>query len=138
MPSSVNRFQSHGRPVSGAARERPPGTPLGSFDALLASKCIALFAATDLEGVIEATFRLLRSAIACDFVGVLYRRPGTGLIRERDSRGRSYTPAFTARHAALNPAIPLALANPGIRLVTSRSALPSSIRALRRTAFYQR
>ncbi len=48
---------------------------------------------------------------------------GNGLLKARDSRGRKRTAAHMQRHAALNPAIPIALANPGIKILPTRIGL---------------
>jgi hypothetical protein len=68
-------------------------------------RVLALFAAKDIEALIDAAFPLLRTAVACDFTTALYRSAGKGLLNERDSRGREYDPAFMRRYAELTPAL---------------------------------
>lgn len=97
---------------------------------------LALFAADDLEALIDAAFDMLRAAAVCDFVSVFYRSGGHGLLKQRDSRGRESSPAFMRRYLELTPALPIALANRGVTMVRTRGILPSSP-ALRRTAFYR-
>ena len=98
---------------------------------------LALFAAKDLEALIDAAFRILRGAVPCDFASAFYRYSDKGLLKERDSRGREYGPEFTRRFIELSPAIPMARANPGIKLVTSRAAIPHSGADLKKSEFYR-
>ena len=103
----------------------------------IAVQLLALFAATDLEALIDAAFPLLRTTVPCDFVSAFYRGAGKGLLKSRDSRGRQHSAAHMRRHVALNPAIPLAAASPGTRILPTRIGLPRSNKALRGMAFYQ-
>jgi hypothetical protein len=59
------------------------------------------------------------------------------LLKERDSRGRESSPAFMRRYLELTPAIPTAKANRGVKVLLTRTTLPSSVVALKRTAFYR-
>lgn len=95
----------------------------------------ALFRATDVSSFVRAAHDALRSVVACDFVSLIYRSTGRALLKERDSRGRTYSAAFMRRYAELTPAVRLALEAPGVRLLATRHGLPS--RELKRTAFYQ-
>lgn len=99
-------------------------------------RLLALFAAKDLETLIDSAFSLLRAAVACDFATAFYRSAGNGLLKERDSRGREYQPAFMRRYLELTPALAIAMANPGIKLITTRTALPRFSKDLKRSAFY--
>ena len=101
------------------------------------SQLLALFAAKDLDDLVEAAFRVLQDTVACDFASAFYRSSRKGLLKQRDSRGREPSPEFMRRHLELNPAIPLAMANPGIRLLATSSGLPRSDDELRKTAFYR-
>lgn len=101
------------------------------------SRLLALFAAKDLDALIDAAFRILREAVACDFASAFYRYSDEGLLKERDSRGREYGPEFTRRFIELSPAIPVARANPGLDLLTTRAALPHSEADLKKSDFYR-
>jgi len=99
-------------------------------------QCLPLFAAKDLQALIGTTFEVLGAAVQCEFASAFYLNAGDRLLKQRDSRGREYGPEHMRRYAELTPALPLALANPGITLLTTRESLPSHSQALRRTAFY--
>lgn len=101
------------------------------------SQMLALFAAKDLDDLVEAAFRVLQGTVACDFASAFYRSSGKGLLKERDSRGRESSPEFMRRYVELSPARRLAVANPGIKLILTRAALPRSEAELRRTPFYR-
>ena len=98
---------------------------------------LALFAAKDLDALIDTAFEVVRAAVTCDFVSAFYVSAGNGLLKQRDSRGREYGPAFMRRYMELTPAIPLAIANRGIKIQPTRTGLPGSTRELRRSAFYR-
>src|SRR5688572_849460 len=109
---------------SGSSRKRVSAWKLrGAADELSVrpDQLLALFAADDLDELIEGAFRVLQETVACDFASAFYRSTARGLLKERDSRGRESSPEFMRRHLALNPAIPVAMANHGIRLITTRS-----------------
>jgi DNA-binding CsgD family transcriptional regulator len=97
---------------------------------------LALFAAKDLDALIETAFNVLRSAVVCDFASAFYRSAGNGLLKERDSRGRESDPALMRRYVELTPALPIAMANRGINVLSTRTILPG-IAELRKTAFYR-
>jgi DNA-binding CsgD family transcriptional regulator len=59
------------------------------------------------------------------------------MLMERDSRGRTYDATFTRRHHELTPAVRLATASPGIKLLPTRTGLPFSDDELRRTDYYR-
>ena len=98
---------------------------------------LALFAAKDLDALIDTAFEVMRAAVTCDFVSAFYVSAGNGLLKQRDSRGREYGPAFMRRYIELTPAIPLAIANRGVKIQPTRMGLPGSTRKLRRSAFYR-
>jgi DNA-binding CsgD family transcriptional regulator len=98
---------------------------------------LALFAATDLDALVDSTFQVLRTAVRCDFASAFYQSTGSGLMKERDSRGRESGPAFMRRYLELTPALPFAMANPGIKLVTTQRTLPRAVKALRQLPFYR-
>jgi DNA-binding CsgD family transcriptional regulator len=104
--------------------------------AVALQRLLALFAAKDLETLIDSAFPLLRAAVACDFATAFYRSAGNGLLKERDSLGREYQPAFMRRYVELTPALAIAMANPGIKLIATRTALPRASEDLQRSAFY--
>ena len=47
-------------------------------------------------------------------------------MKQRDSLGREYDARFMRRHGELTPARTLAMAQPGITLLPTRGALPTS------------
>ena len=98
---------------------------------------LSLFTARNLDALIRTAFIVLGAAVECDFVSALYRNVGDGLLKERDSRGREYGPAFMRRYAELTPALPLVMSNPGIKILTTRTGLPGSTAEIRRMAFYR-
>lgn len=100
---------------------------------------LALFAATDLDELIDAAFRILSDVVPCDFASAFYRYSDSGLLKQRDSRGRKYGPEFTRRTNELSPAITIARAQPGIKLVAAtRAALPRSEGDLTKSEFYRK
>ena len=105
--------------------------------AVPARDLLTLLDAKDLQALIDTAFRVLQRVVPCDFASAFYQTSEKGLLRERDSRGIVYTPQFMQRAIALNPAIPLALASPGVRILTTRSAIPRSDSELRATPFYR-
>ena len=104
---------------------------------IASERLLALFAAQDLDAIIDTAFEVLRAAVVCDFATAFYRSGGDGLLKARDSRGRRYGVQLMRRHVELNPAIPLALANRGVKVLATRMGLPRSNKELRRTAFYR-
>jgi DNA-binding CsgD family transcriptional regulator len=102
----------------------------------LPSQLLSLFAANNLDGLIDAAFPLLRSVVTCDFSSAFYRGAGAGLLKERDSKGRESTPAFMRRYVELTPALPFAMANPGVKILGTRTLL-TGIAELRKTPFYR-
>ncbi|MGE3519933.1 MAG: helix-turn-helix transcriptional regulator [Vicinamibacterales bacterium] len=106
-----------------------PRQPPSSFSALFQARTVASF--------VPAVASFVRDVVRCDFVSVLYRSSGDAMLREHDSRGRTYGADFMRRYAALTPAVPLVLANPGIKVLPTRSGLPNRTRELRRTEFYR-
>jgi hypothetical protein len=89
-------------------------TPVAGGSTVTPQQVLALFAAKDLEAFIDTVFQVLRAAVPCDFVSAFFRSTGNGLLKERDSRGREYGPEFMGRYAELTPALPAAVANPGV------------------------
>jgi DNA-binding CsgD family transcriptional regulator len=96
-----------------------------------------LYAARTLDACVDAAFRLLHAAVPCDCVSVFYQSAGDRMLRERDSRGRRYDVEFTARHAELTPAIPIALAHPGLKILPTRTGLPLHDDELQSSPFYR-
>jgi DNA-binding CsgD family transcriptional regulator len=119
--------------ISVAGRVRPP-----TDDSIIAPEALlALFAARDLDALIDAAFDVLRATVVCDFASAFYRSAGNGLLKERDSRGRESDPAFMRRYLELTPALPAAIANRGIKILLTRTTVPRSVADLHRTAFYR-
>jgi DNA-binding CsgD family transcriptional regulator len=102
-----------------------------------ANRLLALFEAKDLEALIDAVFGVMKGIVKCDFATAFYRSSPKGLLKARDSRGREYGAQFMRRHVELNPAIPLALANRGIKILPTRMGLPHADDELRSTPFYR-
>jgi DNA-binding CsgD family transcriptional regulator len=100
-------------------------------------RLLALFAAKDLDALIDTAFHVLQEAVECDFASAFYRSTGDGLFKQRDSRGREYGPALMRRYMELTPALQIAMANRGIKILPTRTALPRSAAELRRTEFYR-
>lgn len=98
---------------------------------------LSLFTARNLDELIKVAFTVVGAAVECDFVSAIYRNVGNGLLKERDSLGREYEPAFMRRYAELTPALPLVMSNPGIKILTTRTGLPGSTAEIRSTAFYR-
>jgi DNA-binding CsgD family transcriptional regulator len=111
--------------------------PSATDDSMIApERLLALFAAKDLDALIDTAFDVLRAAVECDFASAFYRSTGDGLLKERDSRGRQSGAAFMRRYVELTPALPIARANRGISVLSTRTILPG-IAELRKTAFYR-
>jgi DNA-binding CsgD family transcriptional regulator len=108
-----------------------------TIPALSPNRLLHLFSARDLEALIDAAFPLLAETVDCDFVSAFYRQSQKGLLMERDSRGREYGPDFMRRNAELNPAIPLARAQPGVELLHTAIALPRSESVLKKSEYYR-
>jgi DNA-binding CsgD family transcriptional regulator len=104
---------------------------------VVSGQLLGLFAAKDLDTLIDTALAMLPSVVGCDFATAFYRSGGDGLLKARDSRGRRYGVEFMRRHIELNPAIPLALANRGVKVLATRMGLPRSNKELRGTAFYR-
>src|SRR4030095_107247 len=51
--------------------------------------------------------------------------------------GRESDPAFMRRYQELTPALPAAMANPGVKVLTTRTVMPLSDTQLERTEFYR-
>jgi DNA-binding CsgD family transcriptional regulator len=98
---------------------------------------LALFAAKDLEALIETAIEVIRLAVPCDIASAFYRSTGDGLLKQRDSRGREYCLKYMRRYMELTPAIPIALANRGVKILRTGAILPRSGAQLKRTAFYR-
>jgi DNA-binding CsgD family transcriptional regulator len=92
----------------------------------------------ELRRFVTAAFAMLRAVVNCDFVSVLYRSGGNGLLREVDSRGRTYSRAFMKRYSELTPAIRLVQQNRGIKVLPTRTGLTLREEDLRRTEFYRK
>jgi DNA-binding CsgD family transcriptional regulator len=118
----------HRKSVRQATARRLPVSP---------QQLLSLVAAADLDALIEAAFGALGAAVRCDCVSVFYTSVGDRMLLERDSTGRKYGAEFTALHARLTPAIPIAMANPGIRLLPTRTGLPQDDAELHDSAFYR-
>ena len=119
-----------------ARRPLPPAV-LGKNVVLCPHVLLPLFAARNLEMLIDAVFGVLHAVVPCAFASAFYRSAGGGLLKERDSRGREYTQKFVHLLSELTPARPIALANPGIRILATRDGLPVNVSELRKMRFYR-
>jgi DNA-binding CsgD family transcriptional regulator len=99
-------------------------------------RLLALFEATDLQALIDACFRVLQGSVRCDFVSAFYRTSRRGLLRERDSLGRQWNPAFMRRYLELSPAIPIALSQPGLKVLSTTVGIPEAEEIVRSSDFY--
>ena len=108
-----------------------------SDSAMAPERLLALFAAKDLDALIDAAFDMLQSAVVCDFASAFYRSAGNGLLKERDSRGRESDPVLMRRYVELTPALPAAMADRGVKILCTRTILPRSAAELHQTAFYR-
>lgn len=115
------------------SRRRHPPPRASDISPLL----LALFSARTLDELIEASFRMLQRVVQCDFASASYRTASAGFMKERDSRGREYSPAFMRRREEITPALPLVMANPGIKVLPTRTGLPGTEEELRKTAHYR-
>jgi DNA-binding CsgD family transcriptional regulator len=104
---------------------------------LAAGHLLALFTAPDLDSLIDMAFVALLATVTCDFASAFYHSSELALLMERDSLGRKSRPEFMRRYAELTPALPLALANPGIKILTTRECLPRSRQVLERSPFFR-
>lgn len=116
---------------------RPTRSARSEHGAIQWEQLLALFAATDLDHVIDSAFHLLAATVPCDFASAFYQRSDDGLLKERDSRGRTYDHAFMRRYVELTPALPFARANRGVRLLRTQKLLPASLVSLHASAFYR-
>lgn len=114
---------------------------LSVLDRRLEKPLVALQTALDGEALIKATFRLLKSAVRCDFVSVclrMVREPDRNVAyRMMDSRGFEYPRDLVDQEFFRDhPAMPTLLANPGIRFINTREILAPE-KELKRTRFYR-
>lgn len=131
--TSCNRHERVSRSRAGT-RSQVAATDDGNADP---QRLLSLLAAKDLEALIDSAFRLLRTVVVCEFASAFYRSGENGLLKGRDSLGREYGPHLMRRHVELNPAVPLVLANHGIRVLATRTGLPQSNQEVRKMAFYR-
>lgn len=94
---------------------------------------LALYAATSLDEFIEQAFAILPRIVPCDYVSAMYAGVGDSLLTERDSRGRVWKGTFMRRYTDLKDFH----ANPVPPVVATRSTMPISDEALKKTTFYR-
>lgn len=131
LSSDRSERGSRARPPASGVANRTRGSRVGP------QQLLALLVAKDLEALVDAAFPVLHRTVRCDFVSVFFRSAGNGLLKERDSRGREYGPEFMRRYVELTPALPLAMAHRGIKILPTRATLPRTTEKLKRTAFYR-
>jgi len=102
-----------------------------------AADLFPLLAATTLDSLMAAAFAVLQRCVACDFASAFYTPCGDGFLKERDSRGRDYSGAFMHRYLELTPAVAIAAAKRGVKLIPTKTGLPASDAVLEQTAFYR-
>jgi DNA-binding CsgD family transcriptional regulator len=98
---------------------------------------LAIYSCATFDDFLHEAFRLLPTVVRCDLVSAFFRPAGERFLKEHDSLGRVWDGHFMRRYTELTPAIPLVVNNPGVRLITTRSALAGSDEELHRTAFYR-
>ncbi|MEO8350578.1 MAG: helix-turn-helix transcriptional regulator [Chthoniobacteraceae bacterium] len=120
---------------------KPLRRPSGVLDRALEKPLVALQAAITGDALIKAVFALLQRAVKCDFAGAFLRHEnhpyGSVPSHFIDSRGFDFGPqladgVFFRDH----PAMPVVLANPGIRFINTRETLPPE-EILHASRFYQ-
>ena len=95
----------------------------------LEKSLLALEGAITGNTLIKTAFKLFRRAVPCEFIGALFRiemhEHGAIGYRLIDSRGRDFSAELVdGRLFANHPAMPIVMANPGIRFVNTRETLP--------------
>lgn len=84
---------------------------------------LAVHASEDSEELIQAVFRLLRETVDCDFSLVVLHAVDHLPMVARDSLGRVYSYEFMERSYQHNPATAYLMANPGVRMLSTREQL---------------
>ena len=100
-------------------------------------RLLGLVAANDLDALIDASFHVLQGAVPSDFASAFYRSSSRGLLKGRDSRGRQYSSAFMRRYVEIDPAIALARANRGVKILLTRTGLPRPEADVRKLPFFR-
>lgn len=88
-------------------------------------RLLAMHGAVDSESFIQAVFRLVEGTVKCDFSMVVLHAVDALPMVARDSEGREFSYAFMEQSYRHNPATPFLMANPGVRLLTTREQLPA-------------
>jgi DNA-binding CsgD family transcriptional regulator len=117
-------------------RDADRGSAMPRDPVVTPERLLTLFAAEDLEMLIDATFAAVCAAVECDFAAAFYQTTDQGLLKARNSRGGVYDPAFMRRYMELTPALPIVQQRRGVAILPTRSILPRPAK-LRRTAFYR-
>ncbi len=112
-------------------RTAPPPSPMLSPQNW-PRELLSLYSAGTLEGFVEEAFEILPRVVPADFILAQYLGTEEGLVRQRDSRGHSWSGTFMRRATELR--IAPSVLTP---VVASRFVLPSSEDDVARTAFYQ-
>src|SRR5260221_14555256 len=90
---------SHSSETASAANTDTKQLPTATDNPIIApERLLALFAAKDLDALIDTAFHVLRAAVVCDFASAFYRSSGDGLFKQRDSQGREYGPVLMRRY----------------------------------------
>ncbi len=102
----------------------------------IAPHCLlALLSAKDLEALIATAIEVIQLAVSCDIAAAFYRSTGDGLMKQRDSNGREYGLEYMRRYMELTPALPIALANRGIKILRTAPSCRARMRVSRRLPF---
>jgi DNA-binding CsgD family transcriptional regulator len=125
-----------GQTPLGGARGRANASAIDRMS-IVPHELLPLFAAKDLEAFINASFHVLHAAVTCDCATAFYQSGESRLLKARDSRGRKYRPEFIRRYADLSPALPVARANRGLKIMTTRDVFPRTNKQVREMAFYR-
>jgi DNA-binding CsgD family transcriptional regulator len=88
-------------------------------------RLLEMHGATDSEAFIQAVFRLIEATVSCDFSLVVLHAVDHLPMVAQDSLGRVFSYEFMEQSYRYNPATPYLMANPGVRMLTTREQLLS-------------
>ena len=97
---------------------------ISHFSAKWERALLAMHGATETDGFIQATFRLLKATVECEFVVANLRNVDGIPMVVRHSGGRVYGAEYMERFSRLNPSLHHVLLRPGLKLLPTRGHLP--------------
>lgn len=97
-----------------------PSSPLPVPPDEWQERLLAVHGAISSEELIEAVFRLMEGTVRCDFSLVVLHALDHLPMVARDSQGRVFSYQFMEQSYAHNPATAFLMANPGVRMLTTR------------------